>query len=175
MGDEMKKIIEFVFGIFSGLLSMKFGREILVFIISLMPVLELRGGILAASLLKVQPLTGYIVSIVGNVIPVPIILLFIRKILDWMNNCNIQFFNKIANWLNKKVDKNKKNIEKYGYLGLLLFVGIPLPGTGAWTGCLIAAVLNLDRKKSFFTILAGIVMASVIMMAILYGIISNLL
>ena len=69
----------------------------------------------------------------------------------------------------------KDKIEKYGYLGLILFVGIPLPGTGAWTGCLIASVLEMDRKKSFLAIMLGIIMASIIMMFLSYGILGNLI
>ena len=154
---------------------MKFGKELIVFIISLLPLLELRGGLIAASLLGVKPLTGYIVSIIGNVIPVPFILLFINKILEWMRNSKVKFFNKIASWLDKKAIKHKNKIEKYGYLGLVLFVGIPLPGTGAWTGCLAASVLEMNRKKSFFAVMLGVLMASIIMMVISYGILGNLI
>lgn len=145
----MEKIISFILGIFSGLKSTKFGCEILVFFISMLPVLELRGGLLAASLLKVNPLVAYIISILGNVLPVPFILLFIKKIIKSLSKSKVKLFKRIAKWLEKKVEKNKHSIEKYGYLGLLLFVGIPLPGTGAWTGCMIAAVLNMDRKSHF--------------------------
>ena len=83
--------------------------------------------------------------------------------------------NKFAKWLDKKVDKNKGKIEKYGYLGVVLFVGIPLPGTGAWTGCLVASVLELDKKKSFLAAVIGVIIASIIMMAVSFGIISNLI
>lgn len=92
-----------------------------------------------------------------------------------MDKSNIGVFNKISSWLNKKVEKNKSSIEKYGYLGLTLFVGVPLPGTGAWTGCLIASVLEMDKKKSFLSIMLGIIMASIIMMILSYGILSNLI
>lgn len=170
----IEKIINFILGLFSGLKATEFGCEILVFIISMMPILELRGGLLAASLLKVNPVVAYIISIIGNVLPVPFILLFIKRILEWMGKSKIKFFKKIAKWLEKKVEKNKDKIEKYGYLGLVLFVGIPLPGTGAWTGCLIAALLDMNRKKSFLCILVGILMASIIMMVLSYGILGNL-
>ena len=152
--------------------GLKFGKELIVFIVSLMPILELRGGLLAASpaLLNLEPIKAYIISIIGNIIPVPFILLFINKILNWMSNSKVKFFNKVAKWLDKKARKNKTKIEKYGYFGLVLFVGIPLPGTGAWTGCLAASVLEMDRKKSFFAVMLGILMASVIMMLISYGI-----
>ena len=154
---------------------MKFGKELIVFIISLLPLLELRGGLIAASLLQLNPLTGYIVSIIGNIIPVPFILLFINKILEWMRNSKVKWLNKVAKWLDKKANKNKSKIEKYGYFGLVLFVGIPLPGTGAWTGCLAASVLEMDKKKSFFSVMLGVLMASIIMMIISYGILGNLI
>lgn len=169
-----EKIINFILGLFSGLKATEFGCEILVFIISMMPILELRGGLLAASLLKVNPIVAYIISIIGNVLPVPFILLFIKRIIEWLGNSKIKFFKKIVKWLEKKVEKNKEKIEKYGYLGLILFVGVPLPGTGAWTGCLIAAVLDMDRKKSFICTLCGIIMASIIMMILSYGIVGKL-
>ena len=170
----MENIINSIINMFSGLVSMKFGREIIVFIISILPVLELRGGLIAASLLGVKPITGYIVSIIGNIIPVPFILLFINKILEWMRNSKIKIFNKVSSWLDKKARKHKNSIEKYGYLGLVLFVGIPLPGTGAWTGCLASSVLEMNRKKSFFAVMLGILMASIIMMIVSYGIIGSL-
>lgn len=170
----MEKLINAIIDLFSGLMALKFGKEILVFIISLLPILELRGGLIAASLLGVKPLVGYIVSIIGNLIPVPFILLFIAKLLDWMEKSKIKSLKKFATWLRKKADKHKGQIEKYGYVGLILFVGIPLPGTGAWTGCLVASLLNLNRKKSFLCVLAGVVMASIIMMIISYGILNKL-
>lgn len=170
-----EKIVNAILGAFGGLTTIAYGKEILVFIISLMPILELRGGLLAAALLGLDPLPSYIISIIGNVLPVPFILLLITKILDWMKNSKIKLFNKIANWLNEKVEKNKGKIEKYGYWGVVLFVGIPLPGTGAWTGTLIASVLNLDKKKTFISVMVGIVMASIIMMFLSFGILANVI
>lgn len=170
----MENIINAIINLFSGLVAMKFGKELIVFIISLMPVLELRGGLIAASLLKLNPVNAYIVSIIGNLLPIPFILIFLSKILDWMEKSNIKLFKNIPTWLRKKANKNKAKIEKYGYLGLILFVGIPLPGTGAWTGSLVATALNLDKKKAFLCTIAGVLIASVIMMLLSYGIISNL-
>lgn len=170
----MESIINSIIKIFSGLTALKFGKELIVFIISILPILELRGGLIAASLLNVSPLTGYIVSIIGNTLPVPFILLFINKILDWMGKSKIKRMNKLSKWLDKKARKHKDSIEKYGYLGLTLFVGVPLPGTGAWTGCLAASVLNMDKKKSFISIMLGIIMASIIMMLISYGLLKRI-
>ena len=169
-----EKLVGAIVGAFGGLTGIAYGKEILVFIISLMPILELRGGLIAAALLGLSPGPSYIISIIGNIIPVPFILLLITKILDWMRKSKISFLNKIANWLDGKVEKHKGQIEKYGYLGIVLFVGIPLPGTGAWTGSLIASVLELDRKKTFVAVLIGIIMASIIMMALSFGLLANI-
>jgi len=166
-----EKLVNTIIGLFGGLTAIKFGKEILVFIISLMPILELRGGLIASALLNLSPLKSYIICIIGNILPVPLILLLINKILSWMRNS--KHFNKIANWLDKKVEKHKGQIEKYGYLGIILFVGIPLPGTGAWTGSLIASALEMDRKKTFIAVCAGVIMASIIMMILSFGILAN--
>ena len=168
-----EKIVNAMIGAFGGLTAIAYGREILVFIISLMPILELRGGLLAAALLGLDPLPSYIISIIGNVLPVPFILLLITKILAWMRNSKVKLFNKIANWLDEKVEKHKGQIEKYGYWGVVLFVGIPLPGTGAWTGSLIASVLNMDKKKTFGAVMLGLIMASIIMMILSFGIVAK--
>lgn len=170
-----ENLVNAIVGAFGGLTSIAYGKEILVFIISLMPILELRGGLIAAALLNMNPVTSYIISIIGNVLPVPFILLLITKILDWMRKSKISLLNKFASWLDGKVEKHKGQIEKFGYLGVVLFVGIPLPGTGAWTGSLIASVLELDRKKTFIAVLIGIIMASIIMMLLSFGLLGNII
>ena len=169
----VEQLVEAIINIFGGLKSIPFGSEILVFIISLMPILELRGGLIAAALLDLNPVTSYIISIIGNVLPVPFILWFINAILKWMRGS--KHFKGIANWLDEKVQKHKYQIEKYGFWGLVIFIGSPLPGTGAWTGCLIAAVLEMDRKKSFLAALLGILMASVIMMLVSFGLLKAII
>ncbi len=168
-------IIQSIISTFNFLINMKFGKEILVFIISILPILELRGGLLAASLLGLKALPSYIISIIGNVLPIPFILLLINKILEKCQTSKNKNLNKFANCLNKKVEKNRPQIEKYGFWGLVLFVGIPLPGTGAWTGSLIAGVLNMDRKKSFLAILLGVFLASIIMMIISFGLLKRII
>ena len=168
----VEKLVGIIIGSFSFLQNIPFGKELLVFIISLMPILELRGGLIAAALLGLNPIKSYIIAIIGNIIPVPFILWFINRILEWMRNS--KHFSKIAKWLDKKVEKHKGQIEKYGFWGLVLFVGIPLPGTGAWTGCLIASVLEMDRKKSFIAAMIGILMASIIMMIISFGVLKKI-
>ena len=168
----MEKIVKGFLSLFAGLTTTVLGKRILVFIISLMPILELRGGLLAASLLDLDPVSSYIIAVIGNVIPIPFILWFMGTILKWMKKR--KSLKKIANWIDKKVEKNREKIERFGFWGLVLFVGIPLPGTGAWTGCLIAAVLEMDRKKSFLAAMIGIFVASIIMMIVSFGLIKNI-
>ena len=167
-----ESLVHTFLGLFDGLRSIPFGKELIVFLISLMPILELRGGLIAAALLGLNIVPAFIICIIGNLLPIPFILLLINKILDKMRNGKKS--KKIADWLDKKVEKRKGQIEKFGYLGLVLFVGIPLPGTGAWTGSLIASVLEMDKKKSFLAILVGVIMASIIMMIISFGLVSNI-
>ena len=138
-----------------------------------MPILELRGGLLAASLLDVEYIRAAIICVVGNVLPIPFVLLFLRFVLDLFEKWKVT--KKIVSWLEKKVESKREQIDKYGYLGLILFVGIPLPGTGAWTGSLLAVMLGLSRKKSFICILIGVLLAAIIMSILSYGILGNLL
>lgn len=170
-----EKIVNSIVGCFGTLATVPFMKEVIVFLISVCPILELRGGLIAASLLHMNPIVSYIICIIGNIIPIPLILWFITKILDKMRNSKHKKLKGIALWLDKKVDKHKGQIEKFGYLGLVLFVGIPLPGTGAWTGCLIASVLGLDKKKSLLAAILGVFIASIIMMILSFGIISNII
>lgn len=170
-----EKIVNGIVGSLGSLISIPFIKEIIVFVISMCPILELRGGLIAASLFDMNPWISYIICIIGNILPIPFILWLINKILNWMRNNKSKKINAIAKWLDKKVDKHKGQIEKYGYLGLVLFVGIPLPGTGAWTGCLIASVLEMDKKKSLLAAITGVFIASVIMMIFSFGLLSNIL
>lgn len=143
-------------------------KEAIVFIISMIPVLELRGGLLAASLLHIEMYKAIIICIVGNLIPIPFILLFIKAILGWMKQ--FKCFKKLVEWVEHKSMSKSGKIEKYEFLGLILFVGIPLPGTGGWTGALIASLLNVKNSKAFTAICIGLVMATTIMCFIAYGI-----
>ncbi len=148
-------------------------KEALIFIISLFPILELRGGLLAASLLKVNYLTALPLCVIGNILPIPFILLFIRKIFGWMKKSRV--LRPLVEKLENRAMGRSDQIQNYEFLGLLLFVGIPLPGTGAWTGALIASLLQIDIKKSSVAILAGIALAAVIMSIVSYGVLGNLL
>lgn len=164
----MDFLVEFFIDLFGGI-----NKELVVFIISLMPILELRGGLLAASLLDIEFIRAAIICIIGNVLPIPIVLLFLKKVLELLEKWKSTA--KIVAWLEKKVEQKREQIDKYGYLGLILFVGIPLPGTGAWTGALLAVMLGMNRKKSFVCILLGVLLAAIIMSILSYGILGNLL
>ena len=144
------------------------GKEVAIFIISLLPILELRGGLIAARILGVEFIKAFIICYIANILPVPFILLFINWIFNKMSKWKPT--KKIVDWLSNKTLKKKDQIDKYGYFGLFLFVGIPLPGTGAWTGSLLAILLNLDKKKSFITIAIGVLTAGIIMSLLSYGI-----
>ena len=148
-------------------------KEVVVFIISLMPLLELRGGLIAASILRIPYIKASILCILGNIIPIPFILLLLRRVFATMERFSPT--KKLVDLLNKKAIDNKTKIDKYGFWGLVLFVGIPLPGTGAWTGSLVAAVFEMDFKKSILAILIGIIIAFVIMSTVSYGVIGNII
>ena len=155
----------------ASLLGGKVSGEVIIFIISMIPILELRGGLLAASLLKIPAVKAIPICIAGNIIPIPFILLFIRQIFKWLKKTKL-FRGLIVKLENRAMGKSDQ-IKRYEFLGLLLFVGIPLPGTGAWTGSLIASLLEVDIKKSSIAIFCGLVMATVIMYVVSYGIVGN--
>lgn len=146
--------------------------QLIVFIISMIPILELRGSILAAGFMDVSFLQTYIVAVIGNLLPIPFILLFITKILDWMKTTKT--FGKLAIKLENKALSKREQIDKYGAFGLFLFVAIPLPGTGAWTGSLLAALLRMKPWKAFVCITLGVMTAGLIMSLLSFGIIKNI-
>jgi len=170
MAQELAKNLV---GVFSGLTNLKYGKELVVFIISLMPILELRGGLIAAALLEMNMWRSFIICFIGNIIPIPFILWFITPIFDRLKKTKL--FKGIVNKLENKAMKKKDKIEKLEYIGLLLFVGIPLPGTGAWTGSLIASLLNMDKKKSLIYAILGVILAGIIMLVVSFGILDNII
>lgn len=164
----MTGLVEWFMGVLHGL-----SGELVALIISMVPLLELRGGLLAASLLNVSILKAVPLCILGNVIPVPFILLFITPIFTAMKKTKL--FRPLVEKIETKAMSKSEKIEKGYFWGLALFVGIPLPGTGAWTGALIAALLGIPVKKALPAILLGILIATVIMAAVSYGLLGALL
>lgn len=153
---------------FVDLFQNKIPEELIVFIISLFPVLELRGGMIAASLLGLELIPSFIICYIANMIPIPFILLFIRKIFQFLRDK--PFFGKIIEKLEIRSMRKSDSIQKYGKWGLLIFVAIPLPGTGGWTGALIAALLDMRIRTSTLVIAVGVFIAGVIMSLVSYGI-----
>ena len=153
---------------FVDLFKDKIPPELTIFVISLMPILELRGGMIAARLLEVPFSKAFSICFIGNMLPIPFILLFIEKIFEWLRR--FKFFEKIIVRLEAKTDRNKDKVLRYKSWGLLLFVAIPLPGTGGWTGALMAALLGIDFKRSLPIIALGVFIAGLIMSLITYGI-----
>lgn len=150
------------------LLQDKIPEELVAFVISLCPVLECRGGMIAARLMEIPFIKAFLICYLGNMLPIPFIILFIRKIFDFLRR--FKFFSKIVEKLEAKTEKNKEKVLKYEAWGLLLFVAIPLPGTGGWTGALMAALLDIRMKKSLPIIALGVLIAGFIMSALTYGI-----
>lgn len=146
----------------------KMPGELTAFFISLMPILEIRGGMIASRVLELPFLKAFLICYLGNMVPLPFIILFIRKIFEYLRR--FSFFKKIIEKLELKTEKNKDKILRYEFWGLLLFVAIPLPGTGGWTGALMAALLDIRLKKSLPIIALGVLIAGFIMSGLTYGI-----
>ncbi len=148
----------------------KIPPELTVFVISLLPILELRGGMIAARLLEMNFFKAFAICYVGNMLPIPFIILFIKKIFEFLRR--FKFFEKIIVRLEAKTERNKEKVLRYKSWGLLIFVAIPLPGTGGWTGALMAALLDIDMKRSLPIIALGVFIAGLIMSMLTYGIFS---
>lgn len=140
-------------------------KYIWVFFISMVPLIELRGAIPYAVLFNLPLLPSYIVAIIGNMLPVPIIFLFARKVLEWGADKPIigKFFTFCLEKGRKGGEKLKAKAGRGLFFALFLFVGIPLPGTGAWTGTLAASLLDMDFKSSILAVMCGVVLAGIIM------------
>ncbi len=162
-------IIAFIIGIFGE----GMGRVIGTFIVSMLPIVELRGSIPIGYSLGLPWYTNMAVSILGNMLPVPFILLFIVKVFEFMKKHNIM--TGLVEKLEKRALNRSEKVARSEFLGLMLFVAVPFPGTGAWTGALIAALLQLNRKKSFITIFLGVLIAATIVTLGIYGLLDKII
>ena len=145
------------------------GNILMTFLISMVPVIELRGAIPAAVLAGLDIRVALIVAIVGNLVPVPFIIVFIRKIFKWLQQKS-QWLGDLVRSMEAKADAKKAQVLKYEFWGLMILVAIPLPGTGAWTGALVAAMLDMQLKRAFPAIAAGVVVAGLIVTIATYGV-----
>lgn len=163
-----EKFAKGLVGIFGGAATAVGYKYVIIFIISLLPILELRGGLIAAKLLGLPAFYSFIICFIGNILPIPIILWLIKPLFNYLKKYKL--CNKFITWCENKANTKKEQIERLKYLGLFLFVGIPLPGTGAWTGCLIATLLGMDQKKSMIAAISGVILAGIIMLIFSYGV-----
>ena len=168
----MEHIVGFFVNLFSFLGTTFWGKNLTIFLISMLPIIELRGGMIASCLLGVNPYLGLLICILGNIVPIPLILWFITPVFDWMKKK--KFMTKFVNWCERHAEKNKGKIDNLKYYGLFIFVAVPLPTTGAWTGSLIASLLGLDKKKSLIAAVCGVIAAGLIMLLISYGFLGGL-
>ena len=143
-------------------LSGTLSKEAIVFVVSMIPILELRGALLVAGPVLGVPVAKAIpLCVIGNIIPVPFILLLITPIFTWLKGTKT--FKPMVHRLEARAMSKSDQIEKYEFWGLVLFVGIPLPGTGAWTGTLAASILDWDFKRSVIAVMLGVILAGIIM------------
>ena len=148
------------------------GEELCVLFCSMIPIIELRGAIPMGAIFGLPWWQSYILSVIGNMLPVPIILLFVKAVIVWMGKSRVKFFNRVADFLNKRVEKRRGQIEKYSFWGVCLFVAVPLPVTGAWTGSLVAAMIDMKFWKALLSCLLGVMIAGVIMTLVSYGVLA---
>ncbi len=150
-------------------------RYLTMFGLAMVPVSELRGAIpLGIIGYNIPWYECYILCCIANFIPVPFILLLIKKVIKWMGGSKVEFFKKVSLWIQNKADKNKDAVNRYGVFGLILFVAIPLPMTGAWTGALVAAVTNMKFGRAVICCITGILIAGAIVTLISTGALSAL-
>ena len=141
---------------------------LLTFLVAKVPVVELRGAIPFGVVRGLNLWTAIIASVLGNLVPVPFIILFIRRIFAWMR-AHMPKLDGLVTRMEKKAEKNRAAVEKYAFWGLAILVAIPLPGTGAWTGALVAAMMEMRLKRAFPAIVIGVVIAGVIVSVVTYG------
>ena len=146
---------------------------LVTFLVSMVPVIELRGAIPIGVGMGLSPLAALGISILGNMVPVPFIVLFIRRIFQWMRE-HMPRLEKLVSRMEEKAAKHKDLVTKWEFWGILILVAIPLPGTGAWTGALVAALMDLRLKKSLPAIFTGVVIAGLIVTGITYGFVNIL-
>lgn len=151
-------------------LSGKVSKELIVFIVSAIPVLELRGSLIAAGFLNMDFLPSYVMAVLGNMLPIPFLLLFIDKIFSLLKKTRLR---DIVHRIEKKALSKSGQVKKYRSFGLFLFVAIPLPGTGAWTGALVANLLKIKPRKAILPIFCGVAVAGLIISLLSFGIIKQ--
>jgi len=147
------------------------GEFTLTVLVSMIPVVELRGGIPFGVAAGLPVWAAFIAAVIGNLIPVPFIIVYIRRIFQWMRR-RMPRLNSVVDRLERKAHLKGQRVTKYKYLGLTLFVAIPLPGTGAWTGSLAAAFLDMPLRKAIPSVVVGVLIAGMAISILTYGVAS---
>ena len=150
------------------------GKELGVFLCSMVPIIELRGAIPLGWATNIPWWLTYLLAVAGNMLPVPFILLLIRQVLTVMEKMPIKFVRAFAAWLRRKAEKNTDKIQRFGFWGLCFFIAIPLPVTGAWTGSLVAATIRMNFWRAMLSALLGVMIAGVIVTLICLGVSSGI-
>ena len=156
--------------LFEWMTSTTWGESLLTLLVSMVPVIELRGGVPFGTALGLAPLHALVVCIIGNMLPIPFIIVYIRRIFLWMRRKSPKL-NSLVDKLEKKAHLKGQKVTKYKYIGLWIFVAIPLPGTGAWTGALVAALLDIRMRHAVPAIFLGVVIAGAIVTVLTYGVV----
>lgn len=138
--------------------------------IGMLPVLEIRGAIPVGVAAGMDPWSAFFVGFVGNMLPVPFLILLTRKIIEWMKKHHI--LDKLTSFLERKGSQKAQTVQKYSFWGLFILVAIPLPGTGAWTGALVASLLDMRLKRALPAIAMGVIVAGLIVLLATYGVVS---
>lgn len=146
-----------------------FGKLLLTFGTAMVPVIELRGAIPVGVAAGLPPVVACVTAILGNLLPVPFIMLLVRRVFDWLRDTS--FFGPKITWLERRAHLKGRLVRKYRLLGLVILVGIPLPGTGAWTGALVAALLDVRLRTALPAILLGLLIAGGITTAVTLGVV----
>ena len=150
------------------------GKELGIFLCSMVPVIELRGAIPLGWATNIPWWLTYLLAVAGNMLPVPFILLLIRQVLTVMEKMPIKFVRAVAAWLRRKAEKNTDKIQRYGFWGLCFFIAIPLPITGAWTGSLVAATIHMKFWRAMLSAFLGVLIAGAIVTLLCLGVSSGI-
>ena len=158
-------INDFITNTFGG--AAEWVKYVITFIVSMLPIVELRGAIPVGTAFQIPWYWCYILSVIGNLLPVPFILLFIEKLIGWFKKT--KRLKKLGLWIESKAAKNTPKVQRFETFGLMIFVSIPLPMTGAWTGALVAALTGMKFKNSMISIICGVLIAGAIVTLIIQG------
>ena len=148
--------------------STEFGRYLTTFLTAMLPIVELRGAIPLGVSLGLSHIQSMLTSCIGNMVPIPFVILFARQLIDWMKKKS-ERLSAFAKRLEERAYSKRDIIKKWQLFGLVILVAIPLPGTGAWTGALVAAVLNLRKRVAIPAIILGVIIAGVLVTGITFG------